>query len=270
MIPGNGIGNYCFINTIISGKTVCPDPIRVKPRQLPCPRLSPLRQELEHFLDCIAGKTGCRTDGHEGIRVLKVLQASEQDIRVNHSYQVLHNANPVLNKTAIVDLRAQQQRLGERIPKAIQKILDHGQYIMGPEVWELEEKLSDFSGARHVITCASGTDALLMALMAHDTGPGDAIFVPSFTFVATAEVVALLGATPVFVDVDTDCFLLDTASLESRRVGVSPARSDTQGHYPRRPVWTAGRLYGDKPVCRGTWIICYRRWCAEFWRATER
>ena len=187
----------------------------------------PLRQELEHFLDCIAGKTGCRTDGHEGIRVLKVLQASEQDIRVNHSYQVIHNANPVLNKTAIVDLRAQQQRLGERIPKAIQKILDHGQYIMGPEVWELEEKLSDFSGARHVITCASGTDALLMALMAHDTGPGDAIFVPSFTFVATAEVVALLGATPVFVDVDTDCFLLDTASLkaavsESVRHGLTP------------------------------------------------
>ncbi len=195
----------------------------------------PLRQELAHFLDCIAGKTGCRTDGDEGIRVLKVLQASEQDIRENYSYQSIKNANPApqkttdcfIHETAIVDLRAQQQRLGERIPQAIQKILDHGQYIMGPEVRELEEKLADFTGAGHVITCASGTDALLMALMAHDTGPGDAIFAPSFTFVATAEIVALLGATPVFVDVDADCFLLDVASLkaavsESVRRGLMP------------------------------------------------
>lgn len=127
-----------------------------------------------------------------------------------------------------IDLKAQQQRLGDRIPKAIQKVLDHGQYIMGPEVRELEEQLSRFSGARHVISCASGTDALLMALLAHDAGPGDAIFVPSFTFVASAEVVALLGATPVFVDVDPVCFLLDTASLKAAlpvatRHGLTPS-----------------------------------------------
>ena len=114
-----------------------------------------------------------------------------------------------------IDLKAQQRRLGDRLPKAITRVLEHGQFIMGPEVRELEEKLSDFSGARHVITCASGTDALLLALMAHGTGPGDAVFVPSFTFVATAEVVALLGATPVFVDVDPGDFLLDPASLEA-------------------------------------------------------
>ncbi len=187
----------------------------------------PLREELEHFLDCVTGNASCRTGADEGIRVLKVLQASERDIRANHSYQSANNTNPALNKAAFVDLRAQQQRLGERIPQAIQKILGHGQYIMGPEVRELEEKLAEFTGAGHVISCASGTDALLMALMAHDTGPGDAIFVPSFTFVATAEVVALLGATPVFVDVDTDCFMLDTASLkaavaESVRCGLRP------------------------------------------------
>lgn len=175
----------------------------------------PLRQELAHFLGCIAGNANCRTDADEGIRVLKVLQASEQGIRGNRAYQVENNAALALNETAMVDLKTQQQRLGERIPRAVQKILDHGKYIMGPEVQELEERLSDFTGSGHVITCASGTDALLMALMAHGTGPGDAIFVPSFTFVATAEVVALLGATPVFVDVDADCFLLDMVSLET-------------------------------------------------------
>ena len=113
------------------------------------------------------------------------------------------------------DLKAQQERLANRVPNAIQRVLDHGQFIMGPEVRELEEQLSRFSGARHVITCASGTDALLIALMAKGLGPGDAIFVPAFTFVATAEAVALLGATPVFVDVAPDSFLLDVASLES-------------------------------------------------------
>ena len=126
-----------------------------------------------------------------------------------------------------IDLKAQQRRLGDRIPRAIQKVLEHGRFIMGPEVAELEERLSGFCGARHVITCASGTDALLMALLARDAGPGDAVFVPSFTFVATAEVVALLGATPVFVDVDADSFLLSPAGLgdaleTATRTGLAP------------------------------------------------
>ncbi|MCY3751380.1 MAG: DegT/DnrJ/EryC1/StrS aminotransferase family protein [Gammaproteobacteria bacterium] len=132
-----------------------------------------------------------------------------------------------MNKAAFVDLRAQQQRLDERIPQAIQKVLDHGQYILGPEVRELEHQLARFSGARHVISCASGTDALIMALMARGTGPGDAVFVPAFTFVATAEAVALVGATPVFVDVEPDSFLLDLASLDAAletatRTGLAP------------------------------------------------
>ena len=114
-----------------------------------------------------------------------------------------------------IDLKAQQRRLGDRAAKAVQGVLDHGQYIMGPEVLDLEQQLARFSGARHVISCASGTDALLMALMARGTGPGDAVFVPSFTFVASAEAVALLGATPVFVDVEPDSFLLDLASLDA-------------------------------------------------------
>ena len=128
---------------------------------------------------------------------------------------------------AFIDLKAQQQRLGDRIPTAIEKVLDHGQYIMGPEVRELEQQLARFSGARHAVCCASGTDALLMALMARGVGPGDAVFVPAFTFVATAEAVALLGATPVFVDVDPYCFLLNMASLEAAlettiRAGLTP------------------------------------------------
>ena len=132
-----------------------------------------------------------------------------------------------MEQVEFIDLKAQQRRLGDRIPRAIQKVLDHGRFIMGPEVAELEERLSDFSGARHVITCASGTDALLMALLARGTGPGDAVFVPSFTFVATAEAVALLGATPVFVDVEADSFLLDPAGLgtaleRATRTGLTP------------------------------------------------
>ena len=126
-----------------------------------------------------------------------------------------------------IDLKAQQRRLGNRVAKALQRVLDHGQYILGPEVQELEQQLSQFTGAGHVITCASGTDALLMALMAKGTGPGDAVFVPAFTFVAAAEMVALLGASPVFVDVESDSFLLDVAGLDTAletatRIGLAP------------------------------------------------
>lgn len=126
-----------------------------------------------------------------------------------------------------IDLEAQQRRLGGRLTHAIQKVLDHGKYIMGPEVQELEERLAGFCGARHAIACASGTDALLLALMAYGVGPGDAIFVPSFSFAAAAETTALLGALPVFVDVTTDDFLLDLESLkealsEAAKQGLKP------------------------------------------------
>lgn len=112
-----------------------------------------------------------------------------------------------------IDLAAQQNRIRPQINAAIQKVLDHGHYIMGPEVAQLEKALSAFCGAKHTITCANGTDALGMILMAKGVGPGDAVFVPSFTFAATAEVVAWVGATPVFIDVHPDCFTLDPESL---------------------------------------------------------
>ncbi len=112
-----------------------------------------------------------------------------------------------------IDLKAQQARIRDVLDARIAKVLDHGRYIMGPEVAEFERALSDFGAGEHVVSCSSGTDALLLPLMAWGVGPGDAVFVPSFTFCATAEVVALLGATPVFVDVKEKDFNMDPASL---------------------------------------------------------
>ncbi|MFA5181855.1 MAG: DegT/DnrJ/EryC1/StrS family aminotransferase [Syntrophales bacterium] len=113
-----------------------------------------------------------------------------------------------------MDLGAQQLRIRDIINKNIAKVLSHGQYIMGPEIRELEEKLAAYVGVKHAVGCASGTDALLMALMAYGVGPGDAIFTTPFTFVATAEVISLLGATPVFVDIDPVTFNIDPVKLE--------------------------------------------------------
>ena len=114
---------------------------------------------------------------------------------------------------AFIDLQAQRRRLGTRIDDAIGRVLDHGRFIMGPEVAELESRLATHCGAEHVIGCSSGTDGLVLGLMALGVGPGDAVFVPSFTFAATAESVALVGATPVFVDILPDSFNMDPASL---------------------------------------------------------
>ncbi len=127
-----------------------------------------------------------------------------------------------------IDLAAQRARIGDRIDAAIARVLDHGAFIMGPEVAQLEDSLANYCGARHAIGCSSGTDALLLALMSLGVTRGDAVLVPSFTFVATAEVVALLGATPVFLDVEEDHFCLDAGSLDAgaaaaRRHGLRPA-----------------------------------------------
>jgi dTDP-4-amino-4,6-dideoxygalactose transaminase len=120
-----------------------------------------------------------------------------------------------------IDLAAQRRRLGKSVDDAVSRVLTHCLFINGPEVSELEAALAAFGGAKHVVTCASGTDALLMVLMAKGVGPGDAVLCPSFTFCATGEVVALLGATPVFVDVDEVTFNIDPASLKS---GIAVAK----------------------------------------------
>jgi dTDP-4-amino-4,6-dideoxygalactose transaminase len=114
-----------------------------------------------------------------------------------------------------IDLAAQQERIKSKIDTAIQRVLAHGAYIMGPEVGAFEAALSDFCGARHSIGCSNGTDALTLCLLAKGVKPGHAVFCPSFTFAATAEVVALLGATPYFVDIVEDTFNLDPASLKT-------------------------------------------------------
>src|SRR5271170_5023072 len=126
-----------------------------------------------------------------------------------------------------IDLGAQRRRLGTSVDEAVARVLTHCQFINGPEVTQLEAALAAFTGAKHVVTCASGTDALLMVLMAKNVGRGDAVFCPSFTFCATGEAVALAGATPVFVDVDEATFNIDAASLKhgiatARRLGLKP------------------------------------------------
>lgn len=123
---------------------------------------------------------------------------------------------PDFSPIPFLDLRAQQARLGPGLRARIEAVLAHGQYILGPEVAELEARLAEYCGARHCVGVSSGTDALQIALMAEGIGAGDAVFLPAFTYTATAEVPLLLGALPVFVDVDPDTFQIDPDHLETR------------------------------------------------------
>ncbi|WP_425552740.1 DegT/DnrJ/EryC1/StrS family aminotransferase [Halomonas cibimaris] len=116
---------------------------------------------------------------------------------------------------AFIDLAAQQARIKDEIDAGIQRVLAHGKYILGPEVTELEEKLAAYTGARYCISCANGTDALQIAQMALGIGPGDEVITPGFTYIATAETVAMLGAKPVYVDIDPRTYNLDPAGLEA-------------------------------------------------------
>jgi dTDP-4-amino-4,6-dideoxygalactose transaminase len=124
------------------------------------------------------------------------------------------NQHMLADPVPFIDIGAQRRRLGTSIDDAVARVLTHCQFINGPEVTQLEAELAAFTGAKHVVTCASGTDALLMVLMAKNVGRGDAVFCPSFTFCATGEAVALAGATPVFVDVDEATFNMSAASLK--------------------------------------------------------
>ncbi len=126
-----------------------------------------------------------------------------------------------------IDVAAQRRRLGTVIDAAVARVLGHCQFILGPEVRTFEAELAKFCGARHAVTCASGTDALVLALRARGIGPGDAVICPSFTFCATAEVAALVGATPVFVDVDADTFNIDAKGIagaiaSAKKSGLTP------------------------------------------------
>ena len=136
-----------------------------------------------------------------------------------------------------IDLKKQYQKIESSINKRITAVLNHGNYILGPEISELERVLSDYTGAAHCISCASGTDALLLSLMAYNVGPGDAVFVPPFTFIATAEVISLLGATPFFVDIDPVTYNIDPVklneSIKSFKTGKIPTHTMPKGLKPR-------------------------------------
>jgi dTDP-4-amino-4,6-dideoxygalactose transaminase len=139
------------------------------------------------------------------------------------------DSNPVIEQEQIefIDLTAQQARLRPAIDAAIARVLDHGQYIMGPEIAEFEAALAAMTGAKHVISCASGTDALLIGMMALGLKPGDAVLCPGFTYTATPEAIALLGATPIFIDVDASDFNVDAARIAggialAKELGLKP------------------------------------------------
>ncbi|MFN3656953.1 MAG: DegT/DnrJ/EryC1/StrS family aminotransferase [Pseudolabrys sp.] len=137
------------------------------------------------------------------------------------------NVRTELPPIPFIDVAAQRRRLGPAIDAAVARVLGHCQFIMGPEVRAFEAELAAFCGAKHVVTCASGTDALVIALRAMGIGPGDAVICPSFTFCATAEVAVLVGATPVFVDVDPVTFNIDTKGIAgavetAKAAGLTP------------------------------------------------
>ena len=113
-----------------------------------------------------------------------------------------------------IDLAKQQSLIKTNLDKRIQDVLAHGKYIMGPEIREMEAQLAEYVGVKHCVSCSSGTDALLMPLLAWDVGPGDAVFTTPFTFIATAEVIQLLGATPIFVDIDPKTYNISPELLD--------------------------------------------------------
>jgi dTDP-4-amino-4,6-dideoxygalactose transaminase len=162
-----------------------------------------------------------------------------------------------LSPVAFIDLQAQRARISARMDAAIARVLAHGGFIMGPEVAEVERELARRCGAKHVITCSSGTTALVMALMARDVGRGDAVFVPSFTFTATAEAPAILGATPVFVDIQPDTFNLDAASLEraiavAKQTGLRPACVVPVDLFGQPADYDAIKTVADR---HGLWVL---------------
>ena len=137
------------------------------------------------------------------------------------------NLRPNLPPIPFIDLAAQRRRLGSAVDSAVSRVLNHCQFILGPEVRAFEAEMAAFCGAKHVVTCASGTDALVLGLRAMGIGPGDAVLCPSFTFCATAEVAALVGATPVFVDVDAATFNIDASGIAgavaaAKSAGLTP------------------------------------------------
>lgn len=213
--------------------------IRAEPLPVAVEANEPLKLECQHFVDCIAQGREPITNGDEGLRVMRVLARASMTMDPGHGRRIDPGAadggrrssegHETAKPSQILfnDLGAQRRHLGHAVDEAVRRVLDHGIYVMGPEVAQLEADLSAFCGAKHAISCGSGTDALVLILMAKDVKAGDAVFCPSFTFAATAEAVAVLGATPVFVDICQDTFNFDVGSLRpsikmARDRGLNP------------------------------------------------
>jgi dTDP-4-amino-4,6-dideoxygalactose transaminase len=167
-------------------------------------------------------------------------------------------SRPLAAPVELIDLGAQRRRIGERIDDAMRRVLDHGKFILGPEVAELERNLAQFCGARHVLTCSNGTDALGLALTVKELRAGQAVIVPSFTFAATAEIVAWFGATPIFVDILEDTFNVDPASIEA---GILEARNLGLDPVGVIPVDLFGQPAAYDEICaiaeaNRLWVVC--------------
>jgi dTDP-4-amino-4,6-dideoxygalactose transaminase len=156
-----------------------------------------------------------------------------------------------------IDLQAQRRRIAGDVERAIARVLEHGAFIMGPEIAELEQQLAAFCGVKHALTCGNGTDALLLLLLAKGIGPGDAVFCPSFTFAASAEVVALVGASPVFVDVQRADFNLDPASLTAAIGAATAAGLRPRGVMPVDLFGQPARYPEIEAIARqhGLWVL---------------
>lgn len=144
---------------------------------------------------------------------------------------------------SFIDLQSQFKRIQPEVEARVLAVLRSGQYILGPEVTSLENKLAEFAGVKHAVTCASGTDALMIALMAKGIGPGDAVFTTPFTFFATAEVIALLGATPIFVDIEMETFNIDPEALDAAIIALKECDTKSSA----LPKWSAEKLRGLTP-----------------------
>ena len=166
-----------------------------------------------------------------------------KESRIFYSTLIAHDSRLITHDLAFmhfIDLQQQQRRIEGSLQKRIAAVLRHGNFILGPEIKELEKALAAYVGMEYCLTCASGTDALLLPLMARAIGPGDAVFVPPFTFMATAEVVSLLGATPVFVDIDPATYAMDPEKLETAidnlKRGNAPSKKTPVDLAPRAVI----------------------------------
>lgn len=212
---------------------------RAEPIPIPVEPNEPLKLECQHFIDCVTEGRDPITNGDEGLRVMRVLARASMAMNPGSGREVgarrvddipRYSGRPEAaapSQVNFIDLGAQRRHLGKVVDEAILRVLDHGAYVMGPEITRLEADLSAFCGAKHTLSCGSGTDALVLIMMAKGVKAGDAVFCPSFTFAATAEAVALLGATPVFVDIHPDSFNFDVDSLRpaielARDRGLNP------------------------------------------------